>query len=145
MFIITGGRLHQGRAIRNTLCTAYPNSHAYSAYPVWAPVYSRNTQPLCIKRRIGIRAKCVYPARPKVRFLANTCENTQCCILLHPAFLFRSNFPINHQHPHTARPLAPGAPPPFPPPPPPPPPLILLPVFVWPDSPIIVHDSPSIP
>ena len=65
-------RHQQGRAIRNTPCTAYPNPHAYSAYPVWAPVYSRNTQPLCIKRRIGIRAKSVYPVRPKVRFLANT-------------------------------------------------------------------------
>ena len=49
----------QGSTIRNTLCTAYPNSHAYSAYPVWAPVYCRNTQPLCIK--------CVSGSGPNVR------------------------------------------------------------------------------
>ena len=112
----------QGRAMQYTvycvLRTAYPNPHAYSAYPVWAPVYSRNTQPLCIKRRIGIRAKSVYPVRPKVRNLANTCENTQCCILLPQHFYLESNlesnFPINHQHSHTARPLAPsGGPPGF--------------------------------
>ena len=50
-------------------CTAYPNPHTYSAYPVWAPVYCRNTQPLCIKRRIGIRAKSVYPVRPSWKYM----------------------------------------------------------------------------